>query len=127
MGSAKTVLLVDDDADQLLLFSALLEREHCRVLMAHSAKEALDVLSRHPVDLVVADVAMPEMTGLDLAEKIRSDKLKGRVPIVLMTAGTEALDFSASAFRVDMFCLKQNLKRTFIPGLKDLLHGQTLN
>ena len=127
MGSTRTVLLVDDDPDQLLLFSALLERERCQVLTAHSGKEALDILSKQPVDLVVADVAMPEMTGLDLAERIRSDRLRGRVPIVLMTAGTEALDFSASTFRADMFCLKQNLTKTFIPGLKDLLQSPLLN
>lgn len=121
MGSKRRVLIVDDDPDQLLLFSALLERERCQVLTAHSGKEALEILAKQPVNLIVADVAMPGMTGLDLAEKIRSDSLKGRIPIVLMTAGTEAVDFSASTFRADMFCLKQNIRKTFLRGLNDLL------
>ena len=124
MGSTRKVLLVDDDADQLLLFSALLAHEQYEVFVAHSGREALEILSNQPVDVVVADVAMPEMSGLDLAEKIRSDSLRGRVPIVLMTAGREAVDFSSSPFRADMFCLKQNLKKTFIPGLNDLLRDQ---
>ena len=124
MGSTRKVLLVDDDADQLLLFSALLAHEQYEVFVAHSGREALEILSNQPVDVVVADVAMPEMSGLDLAEKIRSDSLRGRVPIVLMTAGSEAVDFRSSPFRADMFCLKQNLKKTFIPGLNDLLRDQ---
>jgi len=124
MTGSKRILLVDDDDDQLMLLSALLERESYQVTSAAGGDEALELLRTEPFDLILADISMPDMNGLDLACEAR--KLAGgdRIPIVLLTAGIAPVDFSQTSFRADMFFLKQNLKHTLLPGLRSLLYGK---
>jgi signal transduction histidine kinase/DNA-binding response OmpR family regulator len=69
--TSRTVLLVEDD-DLIRLNSAdMLQELGCRVLMAGSAEEALEVLRRHPVDALITDVRLPGLSGLELADEAR--------------------------------------------------------
>ena len=58
-----SVLVVDDDADSREVISAALEEAGAVVIVATSAAEALDRLQQHPVDLLLADIVMPEEDG----------------------------------------------------------------
>ena len=79
------VLVVDDESDLLLGLQRTITMEmDCRVLTAGSAREALAIVSREPVDVVLADIRMPGMDGMALAREIqRQDAL---ITVVLMTA-----------------------------------------
>ncbi len=78
------VLVVDDSADQSLLVTALLEEAGHAVTAVASGEEALAAIERHAPDLLLTDLIMPGMDGLELVETVRTRN--PQVPIVLMTA-----------------------------------------
>ncbi len=83
------VILVVDDEEMLrkLLFK-ILDKEGYNVLLASSGREALDILSRERVDLIVTDVKMPEMDGFDLLKKVKEKY--SRIGVIVMTAFGDA-------------------------------------
>jgi signal transduction histidine kinase/CheY-like chemotaxis protein len=81
------VLVVDDDAENREALAANLSSEHAYVLMAESAAEALDVLKRSRVDVLLADIAMPGEDGYTLIRKLRAmNGTAGRIPAAALTA-----------------------------------------
>ena len=84
-----TVLIVDDQPDIVRLVRDYLERAGFRVLTAGDGEQALQVArSSHP-DLVILDLSLPRLDGLDVARALRRD---GDVPIIMLTARTEESD-----------------------------------
>ncbi len=80
-----TILLVDDDPDSTKVVMRLLEKENYNLLTANSGMDALEVLSREDVDLVLLDVMMPGMTGLEVCAKLRQNPRYAEVQIILLT------------------------------------------
>lgn len=80
------ILYVDDELDNLIGFKAVYRREY-KVYTAQSGQEALDILSQHPIDLVVSDQRMPKMTGVELLEQVR--KLYPNVIRMILTGYSE--------------------------------------
>jgi PAS domain S-box-containing protein len=76
------ILVVDDDLGVCRSVHDLLQEEGCEVIMAGGGLEALKVLDRVPVDLVVSDVVMPDLDGYDLFMEV---KRRGLTPVLLMT------------------------------------------
>lgn len=72
MESQYYILCVDDEEDNLLVFKSFFRRYYI-VLSAQSGEEAIEILKNHPVDLIVSDQRMPNMTGVELFEKIRDE------------------------------------------------------
>ena len=70
--AAPTILIVDDEPGIVDSLSKIFERESLRVLTARSGGEALDILRREPVSVVLTDLIMPGMSGLDLLKASRS-------------------------------------------------------
>src|SRR5687768_8603866 len=77
------VLLVDDEGSILLTLAANLELEGFEVECANSGAQALDLIERQHFDLVLSDVRMPGMNGVDLFRRIRSKNTD--IPVLLMT------------------------------------------
>ncbi|MDD3658873.1 MAG: response regulator, partial [Lascolabacillus sp.] len=80
-----TVLLVDDDIE-LLQFESKFLSEYYNVLIAENGKEALEVLKKSNVNIVVSDIMMPEMDGLEFMERVKSDIEFSHIPVILLTA-----------------------------------------
>jgi CheY-like chemotaxis protein len=78
-----TLLLVDDDRDFVASLEMLLPTLGYTVIPAHSVREALDVLDTSSVDVVISDIRMPEVDGLDLVRVLRHRF--PRLPTVLLT------------------------------------------
>lgn len=78
------VLVVDDEASLLMTLAANLELEGFEVMEAANARSALEIVAAQPVDLVLTDVRMPGMSGVELFRELRL--LKPDLPVVLMTA-----------------------------------------
>ena len=78
------VLVVDDDKGVCNSLRDVLRDEHCKVFTANGGIEALAVLSKEPVDVVLSDVVMPDMDGYDLYMELKERLPK--TPVVLMTA-----------------------------------------
>lgn len=80
-----TILLVDDEPVLLPLFAAWFEREGCRVLTAPDGAAALQIIQNHPVDVVVTDIRMPIMDGIQLLKKTK--ELNKYEPCVIFISG----------------------------------------
>jgi DNA-binding response OmpR family regulator len=89
----KRILAVDDDENILNLEKAILAQEGFEVLTAGGAQEALAILDREPVDLVLLDVVMPDMDGFEFCRRLKQDERFARLPVVFLTArgGGDAL------------------------------------
>ena len=80
----ETILIVDDEKNYPLILSAVLEDEGYETLTANSGKEALEQLNDSDVDLVLTDMKMPSMDGIELLEKIKV--IDPELPVIMMTA-----------------------------------------
>ncbi|MCP4371104.1 MAG: sigma-54-dependent Fis family transcriptional regulator [Deltaproteobacteria bacterium] len=80
----ETVLVVDDEKNYPLILSAVLEEEGFEVLTANSGREALEIQKTSDVDLVLTDMKMPSMDGIELLEKIKAKDPD--MPVIMMTA-----------------------------------------
>jgi len=79
------ILIVEDDVQLLMLIKKLMA-EHYDVETASDGKQALDILNKKRIDLVVSDVMMPNMSGLELAQTIKEDLITSHIPVILLTA-----------------------------------------
>jgi DNA-binding response OmpR family regulator len=85
-----TVLIADDSrTTQMLVMRALHHLPDLEFLSAENGNQALEVLERQPVDLLVTDVNMPEMDGIALVREVRKTRDKGKLPILIITAKAE--------------------------------------
>lgn len=88
--SAGIIVIVDDEPSILRLLQRILEAEGFRVLTAHNGAVALDLLGRTSAALVLSDLMMPQVDGIELARRLRADPRTAGLPIVLMSAAPPA-------------------------------------
>jgi DNA-binding response OmpR family regulator len=89
MPDSSTILLVDDEDSVQKLLAYPLEREGFRVLQARDGEEALARFAEVDVDLVVLDVMLPKLDGLEVCKRLRAES---QVPIIMLTARDDELD-----------------------------------
>jgi len=80
----ETILIVDDEINYTLILAAVLEDEGFETLTANSGAEAMATLAESDVDLVLTDMKMPAMDGIDLLERIKKEDAD--LPVIMMTA-----------------------------------------
>ncbi len=82
---APTVLIVDDNADIRAYLRSILQGKYS-VLEAEDGKSGLDLAREHVPDLIVSDVMMPVMNGLEFCQQIKKDLISSHIPVILLTA-----------------------------------------
>jgi DNA-binding response OmpR family regulator/tRNA A-37 threonylcarbamoyl transferase component Bud32 len=92
MSDAHTVLVVDDNADNRELLMRRLEREGFRVLEAEGGREALALLKDGPVSLILLDVMMPGMSGIEVLQTVREAYSAAALPVIMVTARAQSED-----------------------------------
>ena len=92
MTEAHTLLVVDDHPDNRELFMRRLEREGFTVVGAESGAEALAVLGKGAVSLILLDVMMPGMSGIEVLQAVREKHTAAELPVVMVTAKTQSDD-----------------------------------
>ncbi|MGN0647295.1 MAG: response regulator transcription factor [Oscillospiraceae bacterium] len=85
----ETILICDDEKDIVSALQIYLKAEGYRTLCAYTGRQALDIMHREPVQLVLMDIMMPEMDGITAMTEIRSFS---NVPVILLTAKSEDSD-----------------------------------
>ncbi|HEU4942644.1 MAG TPA: response regulator transcription factor [Gaiellaceae bacterium] len=136
MPDSSTILLVDDEDSVQKLLSYPLERDGFRVLAAKDGEEALAKFSSEPVDLVVLDLMLPKLDGLEVCKRLRA---QSTVPIIMLTARDDELDkvlglelgaddyitkpFSIREFRSRVRAL---LRRASLPSQQDRRDGEVI-
>jgi DNA-binding response OmpR family regulator len=89
MPDSATILLVDDEESVQKLLTYPLERDGYRVVQAHDGDEALARFDTEEIDLVILDVMLPRLDGLEVCKRLRAHSA---VPIVMLTARDDELD-----------------------------------
>ena len=107
------VLVVDDEPEVLDLVRAMLSYGGHAVTSAASGREALELVAREPLDLVVTDLGMPGMTGLVLAEELKRFK---PLPVILLTGWADELD-PASVPHIDVVLAKPLTRERLFAGI----------
>jgi two-component system phosphate regulon response regulator PhoB len=100
------VLVVDDDAVILKLLRVNFELEGYEVVSAGGGAEALLRARDHPPDVVVLDVMMPGIDGLEVARQLRADPATAAIPILLLSAKAQVSDIDAGRELADDYMTK---------------------
>ena len=90
--SAKKVLIVEDEKDILQLVKLYLEKEGYRIVTASTGSEGLAQVRTEKPDLVVLDLMLPEIDGLEICKRLRSSPDTAMLPIIMLTAKAEESD-----------------------------------
>ncbi len=86
------ILLVEDNPESRYLFSFILKRTGCEILLAKNGIEALEQVVNTIPDLIIMDIQMPEMDGYETVVRMRTDPRLNKVPIVGLSAYAMASD-----------------------------------
>ena len=79
------ILVVEDDKNLVLLLQTILEKTGHLIMTATCGKTALDWISNSKPDLVLLDVMLPDMNGIELCKRIKEDRETRRVPVIILT------------------------------------------
>jgi two-component system cell cycle response regulator DivK len=82
----KTVLIVEDNELNMKLFHDLLEAHGYAVLQARTGPQALDLAARERPDLVIMDIQLPEISGLQVTKELKSRPELAKIPVIAVTA-----------------------------------------
>lgn len=120
------ILVVDDSAMDRRLAGQLLQKSRAgestghTVAVAGDGQEALEALARERIDLVVADLQMPHMNGLELVEAVRNQY--AAIPVILMTAhGSEDIAIQALQSGAASYVPKRRAAQDLLPTVEDIL------
>lgn len=84
--TAKTVLIVEDNELNMKLFNDLLEAHGINTLETRNGKNVMDMAREHKPDLVLMDIQLPEISGLDVTKMMKADDELKSIPIIAVTA-----------------------------------------
>lgn len=123
-----TILLVDDDPRNLKLLEAYLLSESTVILKATNGEEALDVVQKQEVDLILLDVMMPGIDGFEVCRRIKNMESTRLIPIVLTTA-LDDLDSRVKGIEngADDFITKPVNRIEIMARIKSLIKSRKLN
>lgn len=90
--TARKILVVDDEVDAARMLQIGLEQGGYQVITAQDGTEALAMVAATPPDLILLDVKMPGMNGLQVLDRLKGDVATQHIPVVILTAAAEYQD-----------------------------------
>jgi DNA-binding response OmpR family regulator len=102
----RTVLVVDDDPVIVKLLQVNFEMEGYQVLTAGDGEEGLDLAQRDRPDVIILDVMMPKLDGLEVARALKTDEETRDIPVLLLSAKAQASDVQAGQSLADDYITK---------------------
>jgi len=94
------ILVIDDEENMVLLFKEILEKEGYKVLTSLDGNEALRIASENPIDLIVSDLSMPEMDGIEVLERIKP--VQPDIPFIILT-GFGTIETAVKAMKLGAY------------------------
>jgi len=88
----KTVLIIEDEADAAELFAEMMRVSGFRVVKTSSSTPALSLMATEKPDLIILDIMMPEVSGLDILRQMRQDSTLAAIPVVVVSAKSMPAD-----------------------------------
>ncbi|MEX0804306.1 MAG: response regulator [Candidatus Binatia bacterium] len=92
MDTQRTIMVVDDNPDIITIVKTILEGKGYNVLSASSGQELLNALKGQKPDLIILDIMMPEMDGLEVLSRLKSVTETASIPVILLTAKVQYED-----------------------------------
>lgn len=125
--SKSTILVVDDNPQNLELLQAYLEDLECTVIAAVDGPEALKVVAKQNPDLILLDIMMPRMSGFEVCRRLKAAPETADIPVVMVTALNELGDIErAVAAGTDDFLSKPINKLELLTRVRSLLRVRHL-
>ena len=120
--TAGLILVVEDDPDLLEVLRLTFQREGFRTVEARDGRSALEAIRRNRPDLVVLDVMMPEMDGIEVCRRMRADAALAGIPVLMLTArGEEADVVLGLGIGADDYVVKPARPRELVARVRNLL------
>ncbi len=114
----RTILVIDDNLDSITILRSILESNGFAVLTAQSGQQALDLLKTEVPDVVLCDVMMPEMSGLEVLERIKTTHATSKLPVIMVTAKTQDEDVMVGyQFGADYYITKPCTSKQLLYGI----------
>lgn len=118
------VLVTEDNPDNMLTAKALLADRYA-VLEAHDGPECLQMAKKHMPDLILMDIALSGMSGIEAFQEIRNDPSIAHIPIIALTASAMEHEREAIlAYGFDAFIPKPIIEEQFISVINEVLYGK---
>jgi CheY-like chemotaxis protein len=112
MNLSKVILIVEDDEEQQKLYRLVLEREGYRVVTRGDGLQGLAWLEQIAPDLIILDINMPYLSGVDLLKRFRATPNGYDVPIIVATANVQISLQDLAPFDIHRLCYKPLLPST---------------
>lgn len=88
----KKILIADDEKDIRNLVSQILGDEKYKFIFAANGREAIDAANKNKIDLLILDLMMPEIDGIEVCRQLKQNKETRKIPVVMLTAKTGVAD-----------------------------------
>jgi two-component system alkaline phosphatase synthesis response regulator PhoP len=117
-----TILVIDDEKDLLELVRYNLEKEGFDVICTSDGESGVDIAVKHRPDLIVLDLMMPGLDGLEVCRRLRGDARSSRIPLIMLTArATEADRIIGLELGADDYVTKPFSPRELVARVKAVL------
>lgn len=113
------ILVIEDDPDIRELIGYNLRREGFEVILCNNGQDGLDAALQNDVDLIILDLMMPKLNGIEVCKRIRETPEKRRIPVIMLTAKSEETDIvfglgiGADDYITKPFGLKELIARVY--------------
>jgi DNA-binding response OmpR family regulator len=120
--SVPSILIVDDEPGLLRLFAGLIDRLDCRPIQACGGAAALEVLAEETPDLMILDLAMPEVSGFDVLRFVRDHARLDNMKVMILTARPNMVP-EIEALGIDCWLSKPVMPHDFLDVVRSVLNG----
>ncbi len=123
------ILIVEDDPLMSRMYQKIFTFEKYDVLVAHDGEEALTVVQKDKPTLILLDIMMPKMNGLQVLEKLKADATTSAIPVIMLTnlAGQQDADAALSKGAVKYIIKSEHDPKQVSDMVKEILAGYTRN
>ena len=127
MDTQRSIMVVDDNPDIITIVKTILEGKGYQVLSASSGQELLNLLSERKPDLIILDIMMPEMDGLEVLGRLKAVTETASIPVILLTAKVQYEDvLGGYKLGADYYITKPFTSTQLVNGI-NLLLGESKN
>ena len=117
-----TVLVVDDNEDNVQIMSAILLGRGFDVRIARDGRSALEAVRQQRPDLILLDVMMPGMDGMEVLDHVKADTRSARIPVIMVTAKSQDQDLLAGyKYGADYYITKPFTSRQLLYAIELVL------
>lgn len=117
----KKVLIVEDEKDVLKMVCYTLRVTGCKIITAETGEEGVLIAQKEEPDVIVLDLILPDMGGVEVARQIREMPFLAGVPIILMTASVEEIEAKALKIGANSFLTKPFEPKKLLEEVKKYL------